>query len=62
MALAARLGHAGSGAVTDRGATATEYAVLVGFIVVVIAIAIGFFGSSLGSYYSYLVSAVGGYL
>jgi len=62
VALAARLGPALRGTLADRGATATEYAVLVGFIAVVIATAIGFFGTSLGSYYSYLVSAVGTYL
>ena len=34
----------------DRGATATEYAILVGFIAVVIAVAIGFFGTELSDY------------
>jgi pilus assembly protein Flp/PilA len=46
----------------DRGATATEYAILVGFIAVVIAASIALFGQALLAYYQHIVGAVGGYL
>jgi Flp pilus assembly pilin Flp len=59
---AVRLGRRACGACSDRGATATEYALLVGFIAVVIAIAVGFFGTSLEGYYTHITSAVGAYL
>lgn len=40
----------------DKGATATEYALLVAFVAVVIAVAIGAFGTQLSG----LFSAIGG--
>lgn len=39
------------GAASDRGATATEYAILVAFIAVVIVVGVGFFGQHLGAWY-----------
>ena len=38
-------------AFSDRGATATEYAILVAFIAVVIVVGVGFFGQHLGAWY-----------
>jgi pilus assembly protein Flp/PilA len=35
----------------DRGATATEYALLVALIAIVIAVAVGFFGSQLSDFF-----------
>jgi pilus assembly protein Flp/PilA len=61
-ALAAKLGRITAAACSDRGATATEYALLVGFIAVVIAIAVGFFGTNLDGYYNHITSAVGAFL
>lgn len=36
----------------ERGATATEYGLLVGFIAIIIVVGVGFFGSTLNSYFS----------
>jgi len=47
---------------SDRGATATEYAMLVGFIAVIIAISIAFFGSSLSDYYQNIATSLGHWL
>ena len=35
----------------ERGATATEYGLLVGFIAIVIVVGVGFFGESLNTYF-----------
>ena len=35
----------------DRGATATEYGLLVGFIAIVIVAGVGFFGDALNDYF-----------
>lgn len=35
----------------ERGATATEYGLLVGFIAIVIVVGVGFFGDALNVYY-----------
>ena len=51
--LAARLGN------PESGSTATEYAILAGFIAVVIAVALSTFGSSLSEYFHYITNAVG---
>jgi pilus assembly protein Flp/PilA len=59
-ALAAKLGLVADR--SDRGATATEYALLVGLIAIVIAVGVGFFGSNLNDFYQQISSAVGGYL
>jgi len=61
-ALAARLGRRARGACSDRGATATEYALLVGFVAIAIVLAVGFFGTSLAGYYTHITSAIGAYL
>jgi pilus assembly protein Flp/PilA len=58
--LAARLARVAES--SDRGATATEYALLAGFIAIVIALSIGFFGENLSGYYHDIASAVGSYL
>jgi len=42
----------------DRGATATEYALLLAFIAVVIIVAVALFGSSLNSLLSSVASSV----
>ncbi|MCH6469351.1 Flp family type IVb pilin [Sinomonas terrae] len=39
----------------DRGATATEYAILCGFIAMVILAGVMLFGASLSDYYNHLV-------
>jgi pilus assembly protein Flp/PilA len=36
----------------ERGATATEYGLLVGFIAIVIVAGVGFFGESLDAYFT----------
>jgi len=46
----------------DRGATATKNALLVGFIAIVIAIAIGFFGDELSSYFNSIGNGLGSWL
>lgn len=43
---------------SERGATAAEYAVLLGFIVVVVAVGIGLFGQALEGLFESLVSRV----
>src|SRR5690348_3178330 len=40
----------------DKGATATEYALLVALIAIVIAVAVGFFGSQLSSFFDHIGS------
>ena len=40
----------------ERGATATEYGLLVGFIAIVIVAGVSFFGESLNSYYDGLAT------
>jgi len=40
----------------DRGATATEYGLLVGFIVIIIVAGVGMFGTALDSYFSTLAT------
>jgi pilus assembly protein Flp/PilA len=40
----------------DRGATATEYGLLVGFIAVVIVAGVSFFGTSLNDYFNDLTT------
>lgn len=45
----------------DRGATATEYALLVALIAIVIAVAVGFFGSQLSTFFNKLGSTVQGW-
>lgn len=42
----------------ERGATATEYAVLVGFIAIVIVAGVGFFGTSLNDYYDSIAHSI----
>ena len=46
----------------ERGATATEYALLVALIAVVIAVAVGFFGSQLSDFFHGIGTAVQGWL
>lgn len=46
----------------DRGATATEYAILVASIAAVVAAGIFAFGQSLAAYYQQIVAAVGSFL
>ena len=46
----------------DRGATATEYALLVGFIALVIAVAVQFFGDSLSTFYHNIASSMSTWL
>jgi len=36
----------------ERGATATEYGLLVGFIAIIIVAGVGFFGESLNTYFN----------
>lgn len=38
----------------ERGATATEYGLLVGLIALIIVVGVGFFGSSLDAYFNSL--------
>jgi pilus assembly protein Flp/PilA len=46
----------------ERGATATEYALLVALIAIVIAVAVGFFGSQLSSFFAAIGSTVSGWV
>jgi pilus assembly protein Flp/PilA len=46
----------------DRGATATEYALLVALIAIVIAVAVGFFGSQLSSFFHAIGTTVQGWI
>ena len=43
---------------SDKGATATEYSLLVGMIALVIVVGVGFFGTSLNTWFSDLGAAV----
>jgi pilus assembly protein Flp/PilA len=45
----------------DRGATATEYALLVALIAIVIAVAVGFFGSQLSDFFHNIGTTVQGW-
>jgi Flp pilus assembly pilin Flp len=47
---------------TDRGAVATEYAILAAFIAVAIGVSIGFFGQELAAYYEAILRAIRGFL
>ena len=42
----------------ERGATATEYALLCGFIALVIVVGVGFFGAGLNAFYGQMAAAV----
>jgi pilus assembly protein Flp/PilA len=46
----------------DSGATATEYAVLMAFIAIVVAVGIGVFGGKLNDFFDAISTAVDGYL
>jgi pilus assembly protein Flp/PilA len=46
----------------DRGATATEYALLVALIAIVIAVAVGFFGSQLSTFFNAIGTTVQGWI
>jgi pilus assembly protein Flp/PilA len=61
-ALAARLSTGAAHTRGDDGATATEYAVLVGFIAVVLAAGIGIFGTQLNAGYESIVATLAGVL
>jgi pilus assembly protein Flp/PilA len=43
----------------DRGATATEYALLVAFIAIVIIVGVGLFGTALNTFFTNLATRVG---
>lgn len=43
----------------DRGATATEYAMLVAFIAIIVATGVGIFGHALSDWFSSLGSKIG---
>ena len=45
----------------ERGATATEYALLVGLIALIIVVGVGAFGGALNSWFSSLATTVGGW-
>jgi pilus assembly protein Flp/PilA len=45
----------------EKGATATEYALLVGLIAIVIAVGVGFFGSELNSFFNTIGNKVSGW-
>ena len=40
----------------ERGATATEYGLLVGFIALIIVVGVGFFGTTLDAYFADLAT------
>jgi pilus assembly protein Flp/PilA len=42
----------------ERGATATEYSVLVGFIAIVIVAGVGLFGVALNSFFGFLTTGI----
>lgn len=46
----------------ERGATATEYALLVGLIAIVIAVGVGLFGTALNSFFGSLATTVTGWV
>jgi pilus assembly protein Flp/PilA len=50
------------GAESDRGATATEYAILVAFIALIIVLGVTFFGSNLNDWFHRLGGIVGSYV
>lgn len=52
------LARLADGRAGDRGATATEYAILVGFIAVVIIAGVTFFGTNLDHWFHSLGSAI----
>ena len=43
----------------ERGATATEYGLLIGFIAIALVLGVGLFGSALGSYFTTLATWIG---
>ena len=43
----------------EKGATATEYALLVGLIALIIVVGVGLFGQALNSWFSSLATTVG---
>ena len=43
----------------ERGATATEYGLLVGFIAIALVVGVGLFGSALGNYFTTLATWIG---
>ena len=45
----------------EKGATATEYALLVALIAIVIAVAVGFFGSQLSTFFHNIGTTVQGW-
>jgi pilus assembly protein Flp/PilA len=45
----------------ERGATATEYALLVALIAIVIAVAVGLFGTNLSTFYNNVATTVSGW-
>ena len=45
----------------DKGATATEYGLLVGLIALLIVIGVGLFGTALNSFFASLATTVGGW-
>jgi Flp pilus assembly pilin Flp len=47
---------------SDRGATATEYAILVAFIALLIILGVTFFGNNLNDWFHRLGQAVGSYV
>jgi pilus assembly protein Flp/PilA len=46
---------------SQKGATATEYSLLVGLIALVLVVGVGFFGSALSDWFSTLGTTVGGW-
>ena len=58
LALQLRFGKTEDG---ERGATATEYALLVALIAIVIAVAVTFFGSNLSVFFHNIGSTVAGW-
>jgi pilus assembly protein Flp/PilA len=45
----------------EKGATATEYGLLVGLIALIIVVGVGAFGSNLNGFFSRLAGTVGGW-
>ena len=45
----------------ERGATATEYGLLVGLIALIIVVGVGLFGSNLNAFFNRLAGTVGGW-
>lgn len=46
---------------SEKGATATEYSLLVGLIALVLVVGVGFFGTSLNTWFSTLGTTVAGW-